>query len=275
MVGVTSRWVWVLAAVTGVTGCLLVNDFDEVTGGTSAPPGADATTPDDSATPDDAATVDAGFRCADHQQCLTFDEGRLEVDGWNQSNSGNGSMVLDKTLFVSPPAGGRTTFDSTDGGNAPQNGATMDKTLTIDPPGHMRWGFDLNLGDCSLPTGAGVGSITLTSVFPSDQAAFGLILGSNNREQIGHSNRTTNVFTSKALPSPLPRRRWIHLDFDLVVSATSSSMIMFLDGEQIVDAVFPEAPPSRKVLLNLGALSSGRVNACDVAYDNYYFDVVP
>lgn len=266
---------WLATMAAG--GCLLVNDFDEITGGAAD---TGTLTPILDAAEGDAAeadaAVDAGFSCAGHRECLTFDDGKLEVNGWNQTNSGNGSMALDQTLFVSPPAGARSRFEATDGGASPQNGSIMDKTLVIEPaPTHMRWGFDINLGDCSLPSSGGAGSVTLTSIFPSTLAAFGLIIGSRNDDLIGHSNQDSGVFTSNRLPRPLPRRAWAHLDFDLRISAKSSELNLYVDSELWLTSQFPEAPPANRILLNMGALSSGRVNACDVAYDNYYFDVVP
>lgn len=280
MLGEKSRqWNRIVAVSVGplcVAGCLLVNDFDEVSGGGGLVP--EASVPDSSSGDPDAAdggSSDAGFRCEDHRECLTFDEGELEVNGWSGSESGNGSLRLDESLYVSPPAGARTRFEATDGGGAPQNGAIMLKNLVVEPaPAHMAWGFDLNLGECSLPSGSGVGSVTLTSIQTGD-VAFGLILNTSNRATVGHSDRQTMVFTGKQASQPLPRRRWAHLDFDLTVSAEASTMRMFIDGELFLDGAFPAAPPSSKLLLNVGSLSSGRVNECDVAYDNYYFDVLP
>lgn len=281
----SSRWrytrvVTALVVSMGVGGCLLINDFDEVTGGASAvtpeaAPPPDDPIPDAAELPDAEAPVDAGFSCANHRECLTFDDEKLEGNGWNATPYGTGTIELDKALFVSPPAGARTTMEATDGGNAAQNGAILDKTVIVDPaPAHLRWGFDINIGECSVPSPGG-GSITLTSVAPSTATAFGLIVNTSNDDVFGHANRTSGVFTSKRLTRPLPRRTWAHLDFDLIMAVDASTATLFVDGEQRLSAQLPGATPGSSILLNLGSLSSGAINRCDVAYDNYYFDVVP
>jgi hypothetical protein len=240
-------------------GCLLTSDFDGIAG---ARPADDAGAVDDAAVEGGSASPCAS---GEHLVCTDFDHGStaLPVPGWNHATGDAGTIVIDESSSVSPPASLRAKVAGTT-----DVGAYLYRTAFTGAYTALIASFDVRIVSCP-PQG---NSLTLMYLRPGNNVAVGFVTLTSGVQAIG-TKVGSDPDTFFTLEKQIPEGTWarIVLRFE-VRSATTAHLTLTVDGQRAVDTDAPSAALANTAIINVGAQGSAASKGCEVAFDNVVLD---
>jgi hypothetical protein len=233
----------------------------------------------DGAVPSDAMHFCAARRAAGCNDflCSDFDEGDASLDDWSPQVTDGGTLTLDETTYVSPPASLRTFVPSSksNGLQAALATATFPGTLE-----GMRVHAEFDVLTCNSEVDDG--GLDLSSGFLVAQVVQDFCFGVELllvQSPAGPSLIASVVLPDTTTPSQTDSisigSGWTHIALDTTLSMTKGSVLLNVGGNTAGLGPVATLGPGGDEYFWLGPFTFDATPRCPMLYDNFWVNLTP